>query len=664
MSGSDDNYKLSGRDQDIAVTLILFFLFVTASLAILSEGSHGGEDDISHYRIARLAFNNPELFLDLWGKPLFTLPASLFARFGYNGVKIMNVLISALTLLVTYRVTALLKLRYSWSVVILTGFAPVFLALSYSGMTEIIFSLMVVTALWAGVRGKHIMMLLILSLLPFARSEGFVLWIPVIVALVIEGRYRMLPLLATGFLLFSVAGAFMFGDIFWLINRFPYSGSDLYGSGSLLHFVRELPHITGIAMLLLILIGMGGIISGGKRALIVGEKEYFMIWYVVLPALFYFAAHSLVWWMGKGNSAGLIRVMAAIIPMLAIAALYGIERLTLFIERKNINHLPLVLIIMVVVVVEGWSRYPHPAPLSEEQQLVQDAVKWLRDSELTGNRVYYYNPFYIILSGVNPADTHIAKEKVPDPADPGEGVDKGEIVIWDSHFAPAEGRLPESGLAESDQFDLLASFGGRYGEEGTPRVAIYRRESGGNSFDGGSQDREAENRDEQLYDHMAVAELSALAAADSIVIDFARFRGVKEESFITGIDGSSLYLLEKGDQFSPSLNLPAEQFAGNSGGRITGEAIIFVSGGLQADEVLLVLSLDRGGEPVIYTKRDFSLYSRGNGYFSCSISMEPDKRMKSGDTISLYIWNNGGKRLSINSFRAIIYIKEIQDSRP
>lgn len=43
------------------------------------------------------------------------------------------------------------------------------------------------------------------------------------------------------------------------------------------------------------------------------------------------------------------------------------------------------------------------------------------------------------------------------------------------------------------------------------------------------------------------------------------------------------------------------------------------TGGLQADEVLLVLSLDSQGEPVIYNKRDFSLCSRGNGYFSCNI---------------------------------------------
>lgn len=44
--------------------------------------------------------------------------------------------------------------------------------------------------------------------------------------------------------------------------------------------------------------------------------------------------------------------------------------------------------------------------------------------------------------------------------------------------------------------------------------------------------------------------------------------------------------------------------------------------------------------------------------------MKPDKRMKSGDTISLYIWNKGGKTVSLNSLRAIVYREETQDSRP
>lgn len=630
----------SGGDHDIAVMLILFFLFVTASLAILSLGSHGGEDDVSHYRIARLAFANPELFLDLWGKPLFTIPASIFARFGYNGVKVMNVLISALTLYVTYRTSKLFNLRYPWAAVIVTGCAPIYLALSYSSMTEILFSLIAVTSVWALMRGRYVVMVLLLSFIPFARSEGFVLWLPVIVALVLEKKKRLIPLFATGFVFFSIAGASFFKDIFWIIHRFPYGGSDLYGSGSLLHYAGQLPLITGIVMIFPLLVAMIYLAASGKKLFIPGGREYLLVWYVLLPALFYFGAHSIVWWLGLGNSAGLIRVMAAVIPLVAISAMYGIDRLAFWLEIRNIAPFPFVLLLLAGVTVEGAGRYQHPAPLSGEQLLVRDAVRWLRNSDLTSEKVYYYNPFYLLLSGTDPADNDMAAEKVPDPLNPTKGVAAGEIILWDSHFAPAEGRLPESRLAENGEFSLLASFGSGYGETGTPRVAIWQRVSGADS-----------------YLNSIRGELSLLfAESDTTVIEFSSFRGLQPEKYLTGSDGTTLYIMEKGDEFSPSLNLPAEMVMnGYKEVQITGDAIIRADELLESDEVLLILSIDRNGKPVVYNKQDFSLVPSDEGWLRCTISMKSDSRIRKDDTISLYIWSRAKSRIYIKSFRAFIY---------
>jgi hypothetical protein len=640
MKGINKPGNRSGGDGDIAVMLILFFLFITASLALLSVGSHGGEDDISHYRIARLAFANPEMFLDLWGKPLFTIPASIFARFGYNGVKIMNVLISSLTLYVTYRTSKLFNLRYPWAAVIVTGCAPVFLALSYSGMTEILFSLIAVTSVWALMRGRYVVMVLLLSFLPFARSEGFVLWIPVIVALIAEKRQRMIPLFATGFIFFSVVGAFVFKDILWVIHNFPYGGSDLYGNGSILHFAGQLPVITGIVMFLPVLVAMIFLAASGTKLLIPGGREYLLLWYVLLPALLYFGAHSIVWWLGMGNSAGLVRVMAAVIPLVAIAALYGIDRLSFLIESRNIAPLPYVLILLAGVAGEGVSRYRHPAPLSGEQLLVRDAVRWLRNSGHTSEKVYYYNPFYLMLSGTDPADSHKAAEKVPDPVNPAAGVGTGEIVLWDSHFAPAEGRLPESRLAESGEFILLASFGSGYGEAVSPRVSIWQRAGGAHSYLNSTRE-----------------ELSLFSGeSDTTVIEFSSFRGLQPEKYLTGSNGTALYIMEEGDEFSPSLNLPAEMvMKGYEEVQITGDAIIRADELPESDEVLLILSLDRNGKPVVYNKQDFFLSPDEAGWLRCTISMKIDNSIRKDDTISLYLWNKGKQRVYIKSFRASVY---------
>ena len=66
--------------------LLLAFLINFIILAFLSEGSVGGADDISHFKLSRYAFKHPEFFLDSWGKHLFTILMAPFAQFGYNGV--------------------------------------------------------------------------------------------------------------------------------------------------------------------------------------------------------------------------------------------------------------------------------------------------------------------------------------------------------------------------------------------------------------------------------------------------------------------------------------------------------------------------------------------------------------------------------------------------
>ena len=79
----------------------LVFIVLTALvigytiLVFLSEGTIGGADDITHYRYSRYAYQNPYFFLHHWGKPFFTAVSSPFAQFGYNGIRIFNVLAGA-----------------------------------------------------------------------------------------------------------------------------------------------------------------------------------------------------------------------------------------------------------------------------------------------------------------------------------------------------------------------------------------------------------------------------------------------------------------------------------------------------------------------------------------------------------------------------------------
>ncbi len=75
--------------------ILLGLVIVYSILVFLSEGTIGGADDVTHYRFSRYAFQNPSFFLNHWGKPFFTAISSPFAQFGYNGIRIFNVLAGA-----------------------------------------------------------------------------------------------------------------------------------------------------------------------------------------------------------------------------------------------------------------------------------------------------------------------------------------------------------------------------------------------------------------------------------------------------------------------------------------------------------------------------------------------------------------------------------------
>ena len=69
-------------DKDIAL-LILGGLAVTlVLLQLFFAGTYDAGDSLMHFQIARHAPLHPHLYLDLWGKPTFTLLASPLAIWG------------------------------------------------------------------------------------------------------------------------------------------------------------------------------------------------------------------------------------------------------------------------------------------------------------------------------------------------------------------------------------------------------------------------------------------------------------------------------------------------------------------------------------------------------------------------------------------------------
>ena len=108
---------------------ILFFLiglFILFGVLVLqSDAAYGGADNYSHFRISKYAFNYPYLFLDHWGKPLFTILSSPFAQFGFKGIQLFNVILGLLTALFAYLTLKKLEFKNAWLIIFFICFTPI-----------------------------------------------------------------------------------------------------------------------------------------------------------------------------------------------------------------------------------------------------------------------------------------------------------------------------------------------------------------------------------------------------------------------------------------------------------------------------------------------------------------------------------------------------------
>lgn len=153
-------------------SLSIFFLILT----ILSKGAYGGGDDITHYLIARYAYKHPINLLSHWGKPFYTLLISPFAQFGFLGSKIFNLIVGISTSYLCYRIAKHFQYPKPYLIPTFVLFTPVYSIMVLSGMTEVLFSFILVLTVFLFLRKSYILAAIVLSFLPFVRNEGVVVF--------------------------------------------------------------------------------------------------------------------------------------------------------------------------------------------------------------------------------------------------------------------------------------------------------------------------------------------------------------------------------------------------------------------------------------------------------------------------------------------------------
>jgi hypothetical protein len=439
----------------LVITGVVFLV-----LAFTTEIPEGGADNYAHFNIARWAFRYPHLFLDHWGKPVFTILSAPFAQFGILGIRIFNIVCGLFAAWFGYLAAKKINLPIAWFTPVAIIFTPIYFIMMGTSMTEILFSLFIVVGIYAVYDKKYILSALIISFSFLIRSEGIVFFPFVLGVYILKKEFKAIPYLFAGFIIFGFLGMIFFNkNFFWLISENPYTNNNggIYGRGTWYSFFKKMPFYLDYSLMFLLLIGTIMILfDWRKKNFSTNGNQILNV--LLLTGLFwgFFATHSYLWWKG-GASLGLTRVMASVTPLAVLIAHLGLKTIKEVFKNKTIFTL-----VLTIFVVSFTSRscilYYKSLRNNDASVLAEQMVDYMKLNNLLSFKIVTNDPFIVFLTGNDPWDFHKIQYGVHDIAFPEKDLPDSTIFIWDKHFSPNEGRLPLENIVKNNNFRLINKF--------------------------------------------------------------------------------------------------------------------------------------------------------------------------------------------------------------
>jgi hypothetical protein len=646
--------KLNEKKIVAGSLIVLGILF--SIIAAITDCSAGGADNYAHFNIARWAFRYPHLFLDHWGKPLFTTLISPFTQIGFYGARIFNILGGLLTAWICYLLAVKWRFKNAWLVPVFVIFAPMYFVLMFSGMTEILFSLVLMLAILLFFNDRFILSAVVISFIILVRSEGFIFLPIFFAAFTLKRKFFAIPFLLSGFVFFSLIGwLYYYHDFWWLIDKLPYVGGQggIYGSGTWYHFLAKMPEYLDFFILGFFLVGMVYWLKEWyTSSLNINSEEFFRL--LVLAGCFwgYLLAHSYVWWRGE-MSLGLVRVMAGVTPVAGLIALAGWNWFEKLIRNKVVK-ITFLIVSLVLVVIPGVLRYKSAFQSDPIAVVINRVIEWLHETDNFRHHLIVHDPYIAFAAKVDAWDQQKLQYGFSDVNQPELGMPDSSVFIWDAHFSQNEGRIAESKILENPGYELLAYF-----EPEIPIkvlngydycILVFRK----------VQTKSKDNF--QILDELKSKMKNAnLKYAEYFDFETSMPEKVNDtfRKFSTDSVTNHYYQLGGDCEFSPSVLLTDQQL------KISNQLVVDVSFDFQTEETfakseaLMVFSVEKDDKSYYYLGEDIlpfikatDHWDRANFSFTMPEQVEPDTKIK------LYIWDIPKKKFKVDNFRVTVYSGE------
>ena len=624
-------------NKTLALIIFIITSMVVLLLLILSTGVNGETDSITHYQIARYAFKYPANFLNHWGKPLFTILASPMAQFGYTGAMIFNLICGLLSSWFAYLIARRMEYRHAWAAIIFTIFTPLYLFIMYTSLTEILFSMVLIASIYLFISKRFIWSAVVISLIPFARTEGVMFLILFVPAFALVKQYKSLPFLLSGFVFFGVIGLPQYHDFFWFFTKMPYSinSSSLYGSGSFWVYFRKMDFILNYP---LIIMAVTGLIYSFLK-LKVNYKNFHdiktvTIYILVIPSIFGFIfAQSFLWWQGLGVLAS-NRFIACILPLVAILSVTGFEWIMDKVSFNKAAYWGIGLIIIALVIYKPFTYNRVPMKIGLNFAVMEQLTNWLKNSKYSERRAFYTDPMFPFYMDKDPFDPNECfKMYSYENVNPANLMKSGELLIWDAQFAGYEGKLPFNSLMKNDNLRLLTVF--------TPfeNFTII----GGENY--------------KLAVFMkAPRDTTQVVSKQFFYNDFENVLNEEYQKHVSTLKSSSgkqSIELTPDFMYSPAADGKLESLPGTSTISLKASARIFNPSTDEKGKILLVLSIDNAEHKVYkyIAAKDSDLKSNAGEWFELSLTDVIDRNTPPDGNYRVYVWYTGKKNIFVDDLK-------------
>jgi hypothetical protein len=332
--------------------LLAGLLFVLVLIATIFPQTGDG-DAVMHYINARDSLWMPAKLMGSWARVGDKIPLLIPAQFGVFAARCTAALISILCAWQTIKLAEDLNIPHANLAAVFLIFQPFVFSLAADTMTELPFALGIVIAIRLWVSERYLASSIVIGYLPTVRPEGFFLCALWAVLLIWKNRPGPMLWLGWGTLAWFFACWMLRGDPEYFFRdgwSWPADSLRVYGHGSFFSHVNRWPIYCGPVLLVLFIAGLKwhkfSAIGLGLLALEIvlpsPIRENALPWLALTLAasfawsirrnklailiwtfLLIFTLHSILWWKGWFGSCGLMRIMACVAPITAIACLLG-----------------------------------------------------------------------------------------------------------------------------------------------------------------------------------------------------------------------------------------------------------------------------------------------------------------------------------------------------